>query len=329
MHKKILNIIIVTALTVILSCSGKDKSNDTTADTTSPSEVSSPSYIQGDKSFVLIWTDPADTDYDHAVITCGSVTKTVLPGAKKAIISGLTPSTLYSYKIQTVDSSGNTSAGVAGYVTTSATKTSYSLTISFQYGTTPPHTGGSGKNVYAIWIENSDRSFIQNLYICTRLTDGSLTGTALPYWKTKVYTDSDCDSTEVNAVTGATAALQDFTVIKSLKDLTKRQFTVYYETDQSYEPNDWFAKNQPAILYSAYIDIDDVSVTSYELTPAGWTADEATIVSGNIPFSGLTFGTFITEMRYITNYKDGSGFGATDTARSATQAVEKITLTIE
>jgi hypothetical protein len=192
------------------------------------------------------------------------------------------------------------------------------LEISFDYGTDLSPT--AYKNIYVVWIQNTDQSFIQNLKICQKLISGGLTGTALPYWKTKIYPNSQ--NAEVDAVTSATIGNSNFTITSVIKNLDIKQFTVYLETDRSFDPNDWFS-DQPALLYSTNVDLES-NVNEYELTPCGWTPNENTQnIINNTPI-----GILQKDMRYITNLKNGTTFGGND-SRSATSMVEKIILKIK
>jgi hypothetical protein len=192
------------------------------------------------------------------------------------------------------------------------------LEISFDYGTDLSPT--AYKNIYVVWIQNADQSFIQNLKVCKKLISGGLTGTALPYWKTKIYPNSQ--STEVDAVSSATIANSNFTITSVIKNIDIKQFTVYLETDRSFDSNDWFS-DQPALLYSAIVDLES-NVSEYELTPCGWTPNENTQnIINNTPI-----GILQKDLRYITNLKNGATFGGND-SRSATSMVEKIILKIK
>jgi len=194
----------------------------------------------------------------------------------------------------------------------------YKIIVNFEYGIDLSPT--AYKNIYVIWIEDKTSDFIQNINVCQKLTKGGLTGTALPYWKINKYPVSS--ASEIDAVTSATKANASFSVSAILKDKTRRKFVLYFETDRSYEPNDWFS-DQPALIYSASIDLDNIA-SSYELLPAGWTPNESTQnIIPNTPMGQLQ-----SEMRYITNHKAGASFGDTD-ERSATKMVKKITATIE
>lgn len=185
------------------------------------------------------------------------------------------------------------------------------------------YTKGSGviserPIIYAIWLENTSDNFIQNMYICNRLLDGSLTNTALPFWQF----NRKSQSTDIDAVTGATVKNQDFTVTRTLKNNNQKYFTVCFEIDRSFDTNDWFS-NQPSILYKVDVDLDDVA-HNYTMTFTGWTPNEGT--ENIIPATPK--GVFQTEKRYITHTKSGDTFGVID-SRSATNLVGTLTVDIE
>lgn len=194
----------------------------------------------------------------------------------------------------------------------------YTIVVNFEYGEDLSPT--AYKNIYVIWIEDKTSDFIQNINVCQKLMTGELTGTVLPYWKINKYPISS--NSEVDAVTSATKANTNFSVSAVLKDTTVRKFVLYIEVDRAYEPNDWFS-DQPALLYSANIDIDE-STSVYELLPLGWTPNE---ITQNI-IQNTPMGQLQNEMRYITNHKEGSLFGVAD-ALSATKMVKKITAKVE
>lgn len=194
----------------------------------------------------------------------------------------------------------------------------YTIVVNFEYGEDLSPT--AYKNIYIIWIEDKTSDFIQNINVCQKLMTGELTGTVLPYWKINKYPISS--NSEVDAVTSATKANTNFSVSAVLKDTTVRKFVLYIEVDRAYEPNDWFS-DQPALLYSANIDINE-STSVYELLPLGWTPNE---ITQNI-IQNTPMGQLQNEMRYITNHKEGSLFGVAD-ALSATKMVKKITVKVE
>lgn len=190
------------------------------------------------------------------------------------------------------------------------------ITLTFQYGEDGPSS--DWKNIYVVWLEAP--GFIQNMYICNKLIAGGLTNTALPYWKMNKYPLSSSD--EIDAVTAATKANCDFSLTAVLKDSTIKNLTVNFETDRSFDPNDWF-DNQPALLYQASLDLEDTTTES-ELLPVGWTPNEDT----ENQVENTPMGQLQQEMKYITNYKDGSGFGEKD-SRGATKMVKKITISVK
>jgi hypothetical protein len=147
----------------------------------------------------------------------------------------------------------------------------------------------------------------------------------------------------IDGITAVSVQSADFTKEFSLRDNSIRQFTIYFEFDNSAVYNDWFLKttdtlpgyhifDQPAILYKADVDLDDPSKTEYELELCAWTpnADTPRILAA------MTDGVPVTETRYITHHKEASGdFGelynetnSTPTDRSMTGVVKKITLKI-
>ena len=239
-------------------------------------------------------------------------------GTFTADISDLSPNTTYYVKAYATNSSGTGYGNEISFKTQSAVVVNkkYHVYVDFECG--EALSPSDRPNIYVIWMENETTSFLQNIFICKKLIYGGLTGTALPYWKVNKYPLSSAD--EVDAVTSATVANKDFTVSAVLKDSTVKNFKLYFEIDHSFDPNDWFS-NQPALLYEADINLND---TLFELAPIGWTPNEDT--ENLIPSTPM--GKLENEMRYITNLKDGSSFGAVD-SRSSTNMVKKISVRIE
>jgi len=207
------------------------------------------------------------------------------------------------------------------------------LELSFEYGTTPT---GAGNNVYAIWLKDKNSAYTQQLQACDKATDDifaekkPLSGTALPYWTTKIVPDSTF--AEIDAVTGATERQKAFIVTRVLARPDIRKFTVYFEHDQSWDKNDWFLENEPAVLYEVDVDLDHLQA-EYTLQASGWTIGDDTIPSTNIQVPILledrVVGLFVDEIRYISMKKSGSGFGVPDTGATAINAVKKITVKIK
>jgi hypothetical protein len=213
--------------------------------------------------------------------------------------------------------SSNTSSKV-NHLNTAESESSDTITVNFEFGEHFSTTVWS--NIYVTWMENTSSDFIQNISICQKLVSGGLTGIALPYWKINKYPQSE--SSEVDAVTSATIANADFSVTAVLKDPEIRNFVLYFEVDRSYEPNDWFS-DQPALLYAANINLDD-EISEYELSPVGWTPNAET----ENKIANTPSGQLQSEMKYITNFKDGSSFGDAD-ERTSTRMVKKITALVK
>jgi hypothetical protein len=254
--------------------------------------------------------DPVtDTISNSDTINNHEVTDTTLTGDDDDIPDDITDSTTV------VDPDSINTGEVTDTIPLTVNKKD-TLILSFQYGEDGPSP--DWKNIYVVWLEAP--GFIQNMYVCRKLIAGGLTNTALPYWKVNKYPLSSTD--EIDAVTAATKANTDFTITTILKDTTLKNLTINFETDRSFDPNDWF-DNQPAILYSASINLDD-TLSIYELLPVGWTPNEGTEnIVANTPMGKLQ-----NEMGYISNYKKGAGFGEKD-PRGASKMVKKITVTFK
>lgn len=202
------------------------------------------------------------------------------------------------------------------------------LALDFEYGEDGASTY---RNIYVAWIEDLSGNVIQNLVVCDRLVGigGSLTNTALPFWKTKRY---NAEQVKLDAVTGATKAKQNFTVSANLKDITVDAFKVCFETDRSYDENDWFT-DQPALLYSATVDRNAPKHT-YALQLESWTPNEGTVSTLKDYLGTISVGSTQTELRFITHSKDTKSgslppFGNPAPDRSSTCFVKSVTLRVE
>ena len=201
------------------------------------------------------------------------------------------------------------------------------VTVNFTYG---QDNSSSFNNIYAIWLEKEDGTLIQNLYVCNRLLPGGgLTNTALPHWSCNKY-----DAAEVDGVSGATKKKQDFTVSGYLKDDDIGKFRICFESDHSFDPNDWFS-DQPALLYSALVDRSALA-SPYTLEFEAWTPNEGTKSTLAAYIGELVVGAKQTlgRLKYITHFKDetpanpNKPFGAADPTRSSTRIVGGITATV-
>lgn len=202
------------------------------------------------------------------------------------------------------------------------------VTVNFTYG---QDNSSSYNNIYAVWLEREDGTLIQNLFVCNRLLPGGgLTNTALPYWNCTKY-----DAAEVDGVTGATKAKQNFSVSGYLKDNDIGKFRICFESDHSFDGNDWFS-DQPALLYSALVDRSALA-SPYTLAFEAWTPNEGTDKTLSAYIGDLVIGTRQTleRLKYITHKKDDTAgnpdrpFGDADPDTSSTRIVGGITATLE
>ncbi len=82
--------------------------------TTAPAEVTDAVVTAGDGQLTISWTDPADEDFDHVIITGdGIAEQNVNKGIQSVTITGLTNGNEYEITLRTADAAGNVSDGVA------------------------------------------------------------------------------------------------------------------------------------------------------------------------------------------------------------------------
>ncbi|MBN1523761.1 MAG: hypothetical protein JW904_04715 [Spirochaetales bacterium] len=176
---------------------------------------------------------------------------------------------------------------------------------------------------YAAWAADATENMVQHLFVTQRVHDYSLASNSTPlsYWEENYR--GQTVTGEVDAVTGATQKNTDFTITAEYLYPTVRTFRLYFEIDHSFDGNDWFAGEQPGIIYYADIDLDSVT-TKYILQPLGW----AHAYSLSAPFS-IAPGTMYDDMRYVTYTKSGSDFGTPYTDNTpATHMVNTLTVTV-
>jgi hypothetical protein len=221
------------------------------------------------------------------------------------------------------------------------TDSGYKIDLDYKIGVTTSY-----KNIYVAWIEDQNKSFCRYIYICERLDYATFTGTsgfdnikqkaACPYWRKSLYETPYDDA--VDAISGPTKGNTDFSASITLPKGSPKKFTVYFEIDRSFDNNDWWT-DQPAILYSADIDIDSITTSGqYTLTARGWSRNAGggsggneNKYTGNPVSSGV--GELQTELRYISNTaaSNGTAFGPAYGATSANNAMnmtKSITLTV-
>ena len=99
-------VLMLVVPTIMVSCEEENE------DTTLPGQVDSAEAIAQDQSVLIKWTDPTDTDFEKVVITYTNDIEyniDVMAGVQEKIIEGLTNDQEYTFKLKTVDKSGNES----------------------------------------------------------------------------------------------------------------------------------------------------------------------------------------------------------------------------
>ncbi|GHV88327.1 hypothetical protein AGMMS50267_06870 [Spirochaetia bacterium] len=108
-----MSIVLAVLVTLFTGCPKTTGDDDITA----PAEVGSLRAVAGTSQVLLVWTEPADSDFAKVVITYTNgtaqiaISVPVAKGTKTRTITGLTNDKAYTFTVQTVDVTGNTSAG--------------------------------------------------------------------------------------------------------------------------------------------------------------------------------------------------------------------------
>lgn len=199
---------------------------------------------------------------------------------------------------------------------TGASVASGEINVRFKQG-----SASGGPIVYVMWLENSAGTFIQNLFICKSLLNGSLTGTALPYWQMNKKANSETDG-----ITGATV-LPEVSITRDIASEATDKFTVYMELDHSYDENDWFSSDQPALVYGVDVDLNSAT-KEYTLDPIGWTPMSKKTFNNMTGSPSYEAGELCTEMRYITHSESNNNFGDPNPDESATGMVDILTVRV-
>jgi large repetitive protein len=89
------------------------------SDSTPPAEVTGLSAVAGESQVSLSWTAPADSDFASVSISYTGLAApiTVAKGSSTYTFTGLTDGTAYDFTVKTVDTTGNSSTGVAASAT--------------------------------------------------------------------------------------------------------------------------------------------------------------------------------------------------------------------
>ncbi len=187
----------------------------------------------------------------------------------------------------------------------------YSVELDF---TGPDYTMGTDTHQYAYvaWIEDSDGTNLQNLYLCERVIGANgtktLHGTALPYWHTTKYDEENPDDyPTVDGVTGASTQVSK-TVTRNLKIDETTEFRVCFEIDRSKNENDSFT-DRPAFIYKSGLITLSGLEDSYPLTLVAYMPndtlddyydDEYTqLPKDDVTIPGFEAYAYLTSLSYI------------------------------
>jgi hypothetical protein len=102
--KQIILTSVVVLLMVILDCCKKDN--------VPPAEVTDLNEINGASKITLIWTDPADNDFNRIEISFDDIIIYVSKGIQSKEISNLLDGKDYTFTVKTIDKKGNKSIGI-------------------------------------------------------------------------------------------------------------------------------------------------------------------------------------------------------------------------
>jgi hypothetical protein len=157
----------------------------TTTDTTPPGEVTALSETHTDTTVDLTWTNPTDTDFSHSKVYRDGVLVGDNITTSSFSDSALTAGTDYTYKVTTVDTSGNESTGTSLLVTTTSTTDTIAPEPPTNVEVTPLNTAlyvkydfsvsddVYGYNVYVDGVKHNTSEIQTNYYNVEGLTNGT------------------------------------------------------------------------------------------------------------------------------------------------------------
>lgn len=158
------------------------------SDTTPPSNVVSLAETHTDVSAHLSWSNPSDSDFSKIKIYRNGVLILTAPNTTHLDDTNLNPSTVYTYKVTTLDTSGNESVGVSIVVTTD-NSSSNTITTNGLVGYWHYKQGLSGSSHGTTW-QNIAPSTVGQY-------NGSINGNACVLNSNGLFIDGsfDCDPT--------------------------------------------------------------------------------------------------------------------------------------
>jgi len=216
-------------------------------------------------SILLKWTDSSnETEYilqRSTTSSFASYTSFTLPENTDVYIDSSTAgSTEYFYRLYASNGSSLSSALTSSGVTTDANSGQKVLHI-YRRGQNSG-SGPGGHIVYNIWISNGTE------YKSVFKSENY--GFRLKYWTDTIlsyFNNSIGNTDQIDATTGPTESgrfnhttAEDYTHSLILDGSMGNEFDVYYETDRSWEHNDWFESTEgPSLIYKAHVDLNSYS----------------------------------------------------------------------
>jgi hypothetical protein len=268
-------------------------------DTTAPAEVTDIRVTAGDGQLTITWTDPADADFDHVLITTGSGIElaTVGKGIRTVTITGLENDVEYSFTIATVDTTGNTSTGVTAVGTPSAGPVEEPTIVSIDeinvtttVGTAPELPGqvtavysdDSTALVEVVWNEVDEADYAQT---GTFTVEGTVEGTLIKAIANVTVTEAGAVTHTITATAGAHGAISPAGAI-TVNDGDDLTFTI--TADSGYKINEVTVdgnKVQAAGSYTFENVTGDhtISVTFTEISSGGSGGGSTTSPSAGNP----------------------------------------------
>ncbi|MFB9328002.1 S-layer homology domain-containing protein [Paenibacillus aurantiacus] len=171
-------------------------------DTAAPGEVTETSVFAGDGQLTLTWTDPADADFEHVVISGTDVTtQTLAKGVGSTVFAGLRNGTEYTLTIKAVDATGNASRGVSISGTPTAlaapvqsvtiSKSSTTLTVGGTEQLTLTVTLDNATNKNVVWtvVSGSDIASVSAAGLVTAKSAGTAVVRATSAADSSLYTE--------------------------------------------------------------------------------------------------------------------------------------------
>jgi len=279
---------------------------------------------ESDNSLSVGWTDNSDSesgftlDYAREADFSDASSVDIPANAGSNTIEGLDSDTTYFFRIRAYNENGSSSFSSSTQGTTESAGILINVDVSSHDWGAPT----SRSIAFACWIEDENGTTLQPLRI-TNFHFG-VSGLGLPIWNRTVsktgdpdnvgaktdldYLNDGPDKDEIDAVTAATED-GDFAISRPsyFDTSTIRKFYILFEVDRSYNNNDFFTSDRPAMLYkSPLIDLDNLE-SEYTFTLKGWMCNGTVGTTANYDQSpNLSLFTDSFKSTYFDTVKDAA-----------------------